>query len=302
MRRIHVLTAACLVSIAAIAVAGRQTGWGRTGEQKIRPYPGYELVWSDEFDEDGQPDPNRWTYERGFVRNEELQWYQPDNARCEDGLLVIEARRQRKVNPNYDSESRRWNRSRKYCEYTSSSVTTRGLHSWQYGRFEMRGRIDTRAGLWPAFWMLGVNGRWPANGEIDIMEYYRGMLLANAAWASGRRGRPVWDDIRKPITELNDPDWSAKFHVWRMDWDADSIKLYVDDLLLNEIDVTKTFNKDREGKNPFRQPHYMILNLAVGGTSGGDPSKTRFPAKFEVDYVRVYKKAPKDHEERQSTN
>jgi beta-glucanase (GH16 family) len=291
MRRIHVSTAAFLVSIAAIAVAGRQTGSGRTGEQKIRPYPGYELVWSDEFDEDSRPDPNRWTYERGFVRNEELQLYQPDNARCQEGLLVIVARRQRKVNPNYDSEGRRWSQKRKYCEYTSASVTTRGLHSWQYGRFEMRGRIDTRAGLWPAFWMLGVKGRWPANGEIDIMEYYRGMLLANAAWASGRRGRPIWDDIRKPITEFNDPDWSAKFHVWRMDWDADSIKLYVDDLLLNEIDVTKTFNKDREGRNPFRQPHYMILNLAVGGTSGGDPSKTKFPARFEVDYVRVYKKS-----------
>ena len=96
--------------------------------------------------------------------------------------------------------------------------------------------------------------------------------------------------VRKPITEFDDPDWSAKFHLWRMDWDESSIKLYVDDLLLNEIDVTKTFNKDKEGKNPFRQPHYMILNLAIGGTNGGDPSKTKFPAKFEVDYVRVYKK------------
>jgi beta-glucanase (GH16 family) len=80
-----------------------------------------------------------------------------------------------------------------------------------------------------------------------------------------------------------------------MDWDADSIKLYVDDRLLNTIDLNKTFNKDEQGSapasrqaNPFRQPHYIILNLAVGGSSGGDPSNTNFPAKFEVDYVRIY--------------
>jgi beta-glucanase (GH16 family) len=164
------------------------------------------------------------------------------------------------------------------------------MHNWQYGRFEMRGRIDTRAGMWPAFWTLGVGRPWPSIGEIDIMEYYRGMLLANAAWASGRPWVPIWDDVRKPITEFDDPDWSTKFHVWRMDWDANCIKLYVDEMLMNEIDVTKTINKDREGKNPFRQPHYIILNLAIGGTNGGDPSKMEFPARFEVDYVRIYQK------------
>ena len=68
------------------------------------------------------------------------------------------------------------------------------------------------------------------------------------------------------------------------------VVVVLDDGILNEIDVTKTFNKDRDGKNPFRQPHYMILNLAIGGTNGGDPSKTEFPAKFEIDYVRVYKR------------
>ena len=293
MSKRYMLSTTCVALMAASAVAAQQTDSAGGSEEKVRAYPGYELIWSDEFDKEGRPEPGRWTYERGLVRNEELQWYQPDNARCENGLLVIEAKRQRKANPGYDPEGRRWSQKRKYCEYTSASVTTRGLHNWQYGRFEIRGRIDTRAGLWPAFWMLGVKGRWPANGEIDIMEYYRGMLLANAAWASGQRSRPIWDDVRKPIAEFSDPDWSAKFHVWRMDWDADSIKLYVDDLLLNEIDVTRTFNKDGEGKNPFRQPHYMILNLAVGGTSGGDASKTKFPARFEVDYVRVYKKPPR---------
>jgi len=292
MTRSGICIMAYLVLNVAVA-AGQQEGNSADDARRKRAvYPGYELVWADEFNKDGVPDPCNWTYEHGFVRNEELQWYQPENARCSDGFLVIEARRQRQENPNYDPDSTSYRRSRKYCEYTSSSLTTRGLHSWQYGRFEMRGRIDTRSGMWPAFWTLGVKGGWPGGGEIDIMEYYRGMLLANAAWASGRRWSPIWDDSRKRITEFNDPDWSAKFHLWRMDWDENRIDLYVDGLLLNSVDVTKTFNKDRQAKNPFRQPHYIILNLAIGGANGGDPAETKFPAKFEVDYVRIYRKLP----------
>ena len=250
----------------------------------------YKLVWADEFNKDGSPDPCNWTYERGFVRNQELQWYQPENARCENGLLIIEGRQEQKSNPRYNQDSGNWQQSRELAEYTSSSVTTRNLHSWMYGRFEMRGRIDTRDGLWPAFWTLGIEGSWPSCGEIDIMEYYGGKLLANAAWASQTRWTPIWDDSKKPLTEFNDPNWSEKFHIWRMDWDSESIKLYVDDLLLNEIDLKTTINQDEQGKNPFHQPHYMILNLAIGGTAGGDPSKTKFPAKFEVDYIRIYQK------------
>lgn len=259
------------------------------------PLPaGYELVWADEFDRDGRPDARNWTYETGFVRNEELQWYQPDNAWCEGGRLMIEARRERLPNPAYDANATNWRTRRSRAEYTSASVTTRGLHSWQYGRFEMRAKIDTRPGLWPAFWTLGVEGRWPANGEIDIMEYYRGMLLANVAWASSKPGQPRWADVRKPITELGDPDWSGKFHVWHMDWTEDEIRLYVDGLLLNSVRLAETFNEspsgagDSQRRNPLRQPHYIILNLAVGGTQGGDPSATTFPARYEIDYVRVY--------------
>lgn len=241
---------------------------------------GYHLVWSDEFDGDRRPDPALWTYERGFVRNSELQFYRPENARCENGLLVIEALR----------EARRDAKIRS-AEYTSASVTTHRLHSWLYGRFVMRGRIPTRAGLWPAFWTLGVSGRWPANGEIDIMEYYQGKLLANAAWSKGKGTLPEWDDLKKPVSEFADPDWGSKFHIWRMDWDAQSIRLFVDDELLNEIELSKTIKRGSKGKNPFHQPHFIILNLAVGGTAGGDPSATEFPARFEVDYVRIYQKA-----------
>lgn len=258
------------------------------GSQDPTASPGYELVWADEFDRDGAPDPAKWGYERGFVRNEELQWYQPDNARVENGLLILEARRERHANPNYQSDTTDWRRRREYADYTSASVTTRGLHSWQYGRFEMRGRIDTRAGLWPAFWTLGISGSWPRNGEVDIMEFYRGLLLANVAWGSPAPGRAVWADTKTPIATFSDA-WSSAFHVWRMDWDADRIRLFVDDRELNSVDLTKTVNEDGSGVNPLRQPHHIILNLAIGGTSGGDPSNTSFPAKFEVDYVRIYR-------------
>ena len=244
----------------------------------VNPSSDFTLVWADEFNTSGAPDARNWTFEEGFVRNRELQWYQRENARCENGLLVIEARRQ----------PRGW----RDAEYTSSSLLTKGLHQWTYGRFEMRGRIDTRPGLWPAFWTLGSARRWPECGEIDIMEFYRGQLLANACWRGPGR-RALWDDFKKPIEEFGDPAWSSKFHVWRMDWDSDEIRLYVDDLLLNSIDLKETFNQDSEKANPFREPHYVLLNLAIGGTNGGDPSKTEFPARFEVDYVRVYQRLGK---------
>ena len=132
------------------------------------------------------------------------------------GQLVIEARRERVPNPNYQAGSTSWQRNREFAEYTSTSMITRGLHSWQYGRFEMRARIDTRAGIWPAFWTLGTSGGWPRNGEVDIMEFYRGMLLANVAWGGAKPGSATWDSTRKPITSFPET-WSSQFHVWRMD-------------------------------------------------------------------------------------
>jgi len=286
MNKLHINVTICLIYTMTLTIIAKETG----SSSNSNPSTGLKLVWSDEFNKEGRPDPNNWTYERGFVRNQELQWYQPENARCEDGMLIIEGRSQRKQNPRYRADGGDWRQNREYAEYTSASLTTRRLHSWKFGRFEMRGRIDTRPGLWPAFWTLGIEGSWPSNGEIDIMEYYRGVLLANAAWATEKQWVPKWDDIKKPITEFNDPNWSEKFHIWRMDWDADSIKLYVDDMLLNEVDLTRTINEDEEGKNPFHQQHYIIINLAIGGKAGGDPSNTKFPAKFEVDYVRIYQK------------
>src|SRR6185436_10517790 len=152
---------------------------------------GYILVWADEFNRDGMPDTANWNYEKGFVRNEELQWYQTENANCKDGLLVIEARDEQKTNPRYLEGSSDWRRKRKMIDYTSSCIVTRGKREWQYGRFEMKARIDISKGMWPAWWTLGVEKGWPGNGEIDIMEYYRGKLLANIA-CLGKNRNAQW--------------------------------------------------------------------------------------------------------------
>lgn len=248
---------------------------------------GYKLTWSDEFDKGGRPDPTNWTYEHGFVRNRELQWYRPENARVEKGLLVIEGKRERVENPRYEAGSDDWRKNRSHAEYTAASLKSMGLREFQYGRFEIRAKIDARPGLWPAIWTLGVKPGWPSCGEVDLLEYYADSLLANTVYGTGQG---TWDTGKFPMREFTDqdPQWASKFHVWRMDWDERAIRLYVDDRLLNETDITTTKNPD--GFNPFHQPHYILLNLAIG-SNGGDPSKTEFPSRYEVDYVRVYQRA-----------
>jgi beta-glucanase (GH16 family) len=250
--------------------------------------PGYRLVWSDEFDRDGAPDPAKWDYEHGFVRNRELQWYQPENARCERGLLVIEARREQKPNPRHQAGSKDWQRSRATADYTSACVTTRGKHAWLYGRIEVRARTSVRSGLWPAIWTLGVEGEWPANGEIDVMEYYSGLVLANTFWAAVAGSyEPAGVVVKKPLDEYFGPKWADEFHVWRLDWDAGEIRIYVDDALLHRTVIVESQRLTPGQPHPFRQPHYLLLNLAVG-SNGGEPAPADYPARFEIDYVRVY--------------
>jgi len=285
------LIAACFVALAAvnrcIGATTRPAATSPSTAAATNPTSDdYKLVWADEFNVDGPLGAKDWSFEQGFVRNQELQWYQPDNAVCTGGNLVIEARREEKPNPRYRAGSTQWQTSRQNIEYTSASVNTRGKHSWLYGRFETRAKIDTRAGSWPAFWMLGNTGGWPANGEIDIMEYYKNGLLANFAWA-GPNGTQKWNSSRKPLTAFA-TDWASQFHVWRMDWDEKTIKLYCDDALLNSQDVSKSINPN--GVNPFRAPMYILFDLAIGGQSGGDPTNTTFPVRFEIDYVRVYQR------------
>jgi len=276
------IVAGCL-----LLIFGGCHGTAKISSPKI--IDGYSLVWSDEFNVDGKPDTLNWDYEKGFVRNEELQWYQPENAFCEKGLLVIEARKETRPNPLYDAGSKDWRKSRPEIHYTSACLISRKKQEWQYGRFEMRGRISIDAGVWPAWWTLGVNKPWPGNGEIDIMEYYRGKLLANIA-CLGKDGKAQWFSNTFPTDSLGGKKWADAFHVWRMDWSESSISLFVDDVLLNKVETGQLVNKDGSGFNPFMQPHYMLFDLALGGMNGGDPSDTQFPRKFEVDYVRVYQK------------
>lgn len=250
---------------------------------------GYKLVWADEFNNEGAPDSTNWKYEHGFVRNNEAQWYQQQNVTCHKGVLTIEAKKVHLPNPNYKEGSTNRKTSRQFIEYTSTSMNTRGLHNWQYGRFVMRARIDISAGMWPAFWTLGETKPWPSNGEIDIMEYYRGKLLANIACGTATPNKAKWYSKTQAVDSLG-KNWSSKFHIWRMDWDDQAISLYVDDMLLNRQPLSELVNRDDSHFNPFMQPHYILLNLAIGGDNGGDPSLTTFPRKYEVDYVRVYQK------------
>ena len=249
----------------------------------------YRLVWADEFNRDGRPDSSNWNYEKGFVRNHDWQYYQSENAWCENGSLIIEARKEQKANPGYVANSTDWRKNRPTIEYSAACLRTRGQKSWLYGRFEMRGKIPVDAGIWPAWWTLGDSKPWPGNGEIDIMEYYRGKLLANIA-CLGADKKAEWYSAKLSTDSLGGSKWASEFHIWRMDWTPEYIALFLDGKEMIKVPLDKLANKDGSGFNPFQQPHYMLLNVAIGGDNGGDASGTSFPKRMEVDYVRVYQR------------
>ncbi len=265
-------------------------GLAMAAEPDLPPRDGsWRLVWSDEFEADGKPDPAVWEYETGFTRNRELQWYQPENVTCRNGLLVFEARREKVANPHFEQGARSWRRSRKFAHYTSASLITRPEHAWAFGRWEIRARFPAVDGLWPAIWATG-HGRWPRAGEIDIMEYYRGMILANTVHA-GPSGEEVWNSSRTPIKAFDPATWAERFHEWVMLWDENRIAFYLDGRLLNEVDLTTIPKTGPDGTHPFREPHRLRLNLAIG-SNGGNPSETSFPRHYEIDYVRIYQPPP----------
>ncbi len=245
----------------------------------------YRLVWSDEFDKPGPPDPTKWISERGFVRNREVQLYQPENSRCQDGKLVIEGRRERVVNPRFNAASRDWRKLREHADYTSGSLITKD--AWLFGRVEIRARFKALPGLWPAIWTTGV-GRWPHSGEIDILEFYKGAILANFVWA-GQGGRDLWSTTKTPLEELGADTWNERFHIWICEWDAEKIAISLDGRLLHALAMKDVTNADGPPVNPFLEPQRFRLNLAIGG-NGGSPAKTPFPQRYEVDYIRLYQK------------
>jgi beta-glucanase (GH16 family) len=241
---------------------------------------GWKMVWSDEFDRDGLPDRKKWRYEKGIIRNNEAQYYTKkrlENARVENGLLVIEARKEQVLVPN----------GQQISNYTSASLTTFRKASWTYGRIEVRAKLPQGRGVWPAIWMLGVNvpwRPWPACGEIDIMEfvghdpthiYGTRHYRANGQHASD--GGNV--EINAPYDD---------FHIYAIEWFSDRIDFFVDE--------TKYYSSpiDIAGKgyrNPFRKRQYLIINLALGGTLGGVIDDPMLPQDFLIDYVRVFKQA-----------
>ncbi len=276
----------------------------------------WRLVWADEFDYTGCPDTARWDFEHGFVRNQELQWYQEDNARVADGVLRITARAESIANPHYEAGSHDWRRARREGAFTSACIHTRRHFSFRYGRLVVRARIPVASGAWPAIWTLGNRWGWPACGEIDVMEFYRvppaqmgihhetqsrersvPVILANACW-QGSNGRDAWNTTRTPYGHFTERDslWAERFHTWSMDWTPDSISICLDD---ERLSLIATSESDRGGGrhhdvNPFANDvegfgHYILLNLAIG-SSGGTPDMAAFPMTYEVDYVRVYQR------------
>ncbi len=262
-----------------------------------KPPEGMELVWSDEFSVNGRPDPKNWTYETGYVRNHEAQWYRPESAEVKDGFLVITAEHHKQPLPNPRGNGRRFmfgGGDNRPIEYTSACLITKGLHSFQYGRIEARIKAPLMEGSWPAFWTLGVSESWPSCGEIDIFEYYKETVLATFCWsAPGGTWSPEWNTVHNPLGKFtkDDPEWANKFHVYAMDWDENRIVLSVDGVAVNDSAIDKVKNaRYRSLENPFHQPHYLLVNLALGGDNGGDVTKIPFPVHMYVDYVRVYQK------------
>jgi beta-glucanase (GH16 family) len=233
---------------------------------------GWKLAWSDEF-AGPAVDAASWGFESGYVRNQELQYYgnRPENSRIEDGTLLIQA-----LHDGWNGHA-----------YTSASRTTRGKRSWKYGRFELRARIDPRAGSWPAWWWLPDSGGWPKGGEIDMLESYQGKCLFNVMDGEGK-----WTSPTKTVASLGGASWTANYHTWTMEWDSTRIDLLLDGALMNHYPVADADGTGPGGGNPFRHAGYLILNQAIGGTAGGDPSATVFPVEFRIDWIRVHAWTP----------
>ena len=224
------------------------------------------------------PDAKKWKYEEGYVRNKEMQYYTKqrlENAHVENGNLVIEAR----LNSIQINS--------KIIPVTSASLTMQGLAAWQYGRIEVRAKIPSARGTWPAIWMLGKNtpgAGWPTGGEIDIMEH----VGYDPEFIHTNIHTKAYNHIKKTnkgkATPFPQP--YKDFHVYAIDWNKNKIDFFIDNK------VVFTFRNEETGLDvwPYDQPFYSILNLAIGGSWGGTKGveMQAFPHKFYIDYVRIY--------------
>ena len=244
----------------------------------------WQLVWADEFNFTGLPDPAKWKYDTGGHGwgNKELQYYtqgRKENARVENGSLIIEARRDN------------WNGH----EYTSARLVSKGKGDWTYGRFEARAKLPTGKGAWPAIWMLPTDwkyGGWPSSGEIDIMEqvgYEPFVVHASVHTKSYHHSINT-----QKTAKTNVPNATSEFNVYAVEWTPDEIRGYVNDqhyFTFKNERLTDTSADFRQW--PFDQKFHLLLNIAVGGTWGGaqgvDPAI--WPQRMEIDYVRVYQRA-----------
>jgi beta-glucanase (GH16 family) len=247
-----------------------------SGYESPKSYPGYKLVWRDEFN-GKQLNKNNWSYETGGGGwgNNELENYtsRPVNVFLSSGDLVIEARKE-----NYGGN-----------HYTSARIITQNKEDLTYGRIDIRAKLPVGHGIWPALWMLGSNHpsvKWPKCGEIDIMELIGkdpSQVVGSFHWqkSDGSEGT-----VSNSYT-LPSGDFSQKFHVFSLIWSQDSLKILVDN-----ISYEKASRQDlNNGTYPFDKPFFLIFNVAVGGNWPGPPdATTHFPQRMFVDYVRVFQK------------
>jgi len=235
--------------------------------------PSGTLVWQDEFDGQGLPDASRWNNEVGLIRNNERQFYterRSENARLEGGRLVIEARKE----------------AFQGAAYTSASLTSRA--NWTYGRIEVRAKLPKGRGTWPAIWTLGTNiGQvgWPACGEIDIMENVGFEPLRIHGSVHTAAYNHTKGTQKTATIDIGNP--SEDFRVYAMEWYRDRIDVFADG------QKYFTFRNEGTGSQvwPFDAAQYLLINLAIGGSWGGQKGidDSKFPARYVVDYVRVYR-------------
>lgn len=254
----------------------------------------WKLVWHDEFSYSGLPDPKKWAYESGHVRNQEQQYYvAEDTANCfvANGMLTIRGRQQTIANARYKPGSDDWRYKDSTAQFTSASLNTLGKAAWKYGKIEIRAKLPCGKGIWPAFWMMGTNRgevKWPQCGEIDIMEYIGAKdstTIYGTIHRDSEKDDPPYFSIGKTIKNST---IHTDFHIYSLEWNKKYIDIFFDGQRFFRYKISDATRKN--GENPFKKPFYLLINLALGSAWPGPIEASDLPADLLVDYVRVYQK------------